>query len=154
MITIDITKKQDLGYDIKIEGENKVVSAKLVVTFNNNTTCRFNAVVKNKVITVSFPPLKGEVEETTANCYLELQDSDNLFYRVCEDKISFEKKPKRATLGLGAFKTKPVVRLKKVKQEIAIKPPIIPAASYFPKPQNPPTRKDVIKVANFFNLKK
>lgn len=154
MITIDINKKQDLEYSIKVEGENKVVSAKLVVTFTDNMTRRFDAVVKDKIITVPLPPLKEGIGATVANCYLELQDSDNLFYRVCEDKISFEKKPKRGVLGLGAFKAKPVVRLKKTKQEIRIKPPVIPAADYFPKPQRPPTRKEVIKMANFFNLKK
>jgi len=154
MITIDINRKQDLEYNIRVEGENKVVSAKLVVTFADNITRRFDAIVRNKVITVPLPALKEEVGIAIADCYLELQDSDNLFYRVCEDKISFEKRPKRETLGLGAFKAKPVVKLKKPKQDIQIKPPTIPAVDYFPKPQRAPTRKEVIKMANFFNLKK
>jgi len=150
MISINLNRKETLEYVIETQGDNKLVSANLVVSFPDGTVHRFKASMKGNLITIRLPILKDSIEKGIGECYLELQDTENLFYRVCNDKVSFQDKP-TMKIKMTQLQKKPTV---KVIHEKQIKPPIIPAADYFPKPPKPPTRKEVIKMANFFGLKK
>lgn len=151
MISINLNRREALDYVIETQGDNKIIGAKLVVSFPDGTTHRFRTSIKGNLITISLPVLKDKIEKGIGECYLELQDTDNLFYRACNDKVSFQDKPAMRIKMTQLQKKRPTV---KIVHETQIKPSVIPAADYFPKPQKPPARKEVIKMANLFNLKK
>lgn len=115
MVNVNLNRKRTLEYYIDVEGEAKHLCAKFVVVLNDNSTYRFDTVIKNGTITVTLPVLKGTIEETSGECFVELHGiNGGVYKKVYFDEISFQEDGVVSlNSGFPSQKKKPEVILKK-----------------------------------------
>lgn len=91
---INLLKEKTIVYDV--DTVENILEVNFVILLDQHVIYPFKGEVdkNNKTIIINLPPLKDIIkEETTGECYLEIQDINNRFYKIEKDKIEFKNIP-------------------------------------------------------------
>jgi len=128
MITVDLNRRKTLEWDISSEDEKNIESVHFIILLPQRMGYQFKAFIKEGIITAHLPPLKNRVEKGTKGiCYLEVCDTNSVYRKICNDRISFEEDiAVKLRVGFPSQKKDPHVTLKnKGKKEAVIDSPFI-----------------------------
>jgi hypothetical protein len=90
MVKIDLKSKKTLVFDVK--NIEKIKAANFTILLSNFVGYTYPGTINipQETITVEIPVLKDIIsKEIEGNCYLELQDDNERYYRVSKDTVSF-----------------------------------------------------------------